>query len=62
MINVLGGNQTRPNINIKDLIRVYEFFIKKNIKSGFYNAGFENMKILDIAKIISKKPIQLSKF
>ena len=55
MIKVLGGNQTRPNINIKDLIRVYEFFIKKNIRSGFYNAGFENMKILDIAKIISKK-------
>ena len=54
-IKVFGGNQTRPNIHIKDLIRVYEFFIRKNIKSGFYNAGFENMKIIDIAKIISKK-------
>lgn len=54
-IKVLGGNQTRPNINIKDMVRVYEFFLKKNIKSGYYNAGFENMKIIDIAKIIAKK-------
>lgn len=55
IVKVFGGKQTRPNINIKDLVRVYEFFLKKNIKSGFYNAGFENMKIIDIAKIISKK-------
>ena len=33
----------------------YEFFLKKNIKSGFYNAGFENLKVIDIAKMIQKK-------
>ena len=27
-ITVLGGNQTRPNINIHDMVRVYEHFIK----------------------------------
>ena len=54
-INVFGGNQTRPNIHINDLVRLYDFFLKKNIKSGFYNAGFENLKIMKIAKIIQLK-------
>lgn len=54
-INVFGGNQTRPNIHINDLVRLYDFFLKKNIKSGFYNAGFENLKIIQIAKIIQLK-------
>jgi nucleoside-diphosphate-sugar epimerase len=54
-ITVLGGNQIRPNIHIQDMIRLYEFFLKKKIPSGFYNAGFENMKIIDLAKMIQKK-------
>ena len=54
-ITVFGGNQIRPNIHIQDMIRLYEFFIKRNIPSGFYNAGFENLKIIDIAKMIQKK-------
>jgi nucleoside-diphosphate-sugar epimerase len=53
---VLGGDQIRPNINIHDMIRVYQHFIKNNhIESGFYNAGFENISILDIARKIQKK-------
>ena len=55
-ITVFGGNQTRPNINIKDMANVYKYFIDNpNIESGNYNAGFENISILDIAKIIQKK-------
>ena len=53
-ITVFGGNQIRPNIHLQDMIRLYEFFLKRNIPSGFYNAGFENLKILDIAKLVSK--------
>ena len=37
------------------MIRLYEFFLKRNIPSGFYNAGFENLKIINIAKMIQKK-------
>jgi nucleoside-diphosphate-sugar epimerase len=37
------------------MIAVYEFFLEQNLKSGFYNAGFENLKIINIAKIIQKK-------
>ncbi len=55
MITVFGGRQIRPNIHIKDLINVYKHFIfNKNIPSGFYNAGFENLRIIDIARKISK--------
>ena len=55
-INVFGGNQTRPNINIHDMIGVYKHFLKnREIESGFFNAGFENISILDIAKKVQKK-------
>tara|TARA_A100001011_G_C14298419_1_gene839573 strand:+ start:1758 stop:2702 length:945 start_codon:yes stop_codon:yes gene_type:complete len=55
-ITVFGGNQTRPNIHIKDMIDVYRHFLDmKNIKSGCYNAGFENISILDIANMVTKK-------
>ena len=55
VINVFGGNQLRPNIHINDMVRVYEHFLFKNIKQGIYNAGFENEKIINIAKKIRKK-------
>ena len=52
---VFGGKQVRPNINIKDLINVYIHFIKNpQLESGNYNAGFENLKILDVAKLVKK--------
>ena len=56
-ITVFGGNQIRPNIHMKDMVRVYDHFLenKANIESGNYNAGFENISILDIANMVSKK-------
>ncbi len=54
-MTVFGGKQIRPNIHIKDLVNVYKHFIfNQNLPAGFYNAGFENLKIIDIAKKISK--------
>ena len=54
-ITVFGGNQTRPNIHIKDMVNVYKHFLKnKDIPSGCYNAGFENISILEIAKQVSR--------
>ena len=61
-ITVFGGDQVRPNIHIKDMIRVYDHFIEKGqeIESGNYNAGFENISILQIAEmIISKLPAEI---
>ena len=55
-ITVFGGDQTRPNIHIKDMVDVYRHFLNmKNIESGCYNAGFENISILDIANMVTKK-------
>ena len=55
-ITVFGGDQTRPNIHIKDLIRVYQHLLgKPSIPSGCYNAGFENISILEIAERVQKR-------
>ena len=54
-ITVLGGNQTRPNININDMVDIYIYMLKNQIPQGIYNAGFENMKILDLAKFIKEE-------
>lgn len=56
-ITIFGGNQMRPNITIMDMIRVYEFFLNKKNKNRhiIYNAGKENLKVLDIAKKIQSK-------
>tara|TARA_B100000886_G_scaffold340220_1_gene308489 strand:+ start:2438 stop:3394 length:957 start_codon:yes stop_codon:yes gene_type:complete len=54
-MTLFGGDQIRPNININDMSRVYEFILKKKIDPGFYNAGFENLTIKQIAKKIQKK-------
>lgn len=54
-ITVFGGSQIRPNIHIKDLTNVYKHFLENpNLPSGFYNAGFENLKIIEIAKKVKK--------
>lgn len=55
-ITVFGGDQTRPNIHMKDMVRVYQHFIdNSNIESGCYNAGFENISILQIAEMVKTK-------
>lgn len=55
-VTVFGGGQTRPNIHILDMVRVYQHFLKNPLlDSGCYNAGFENISILEIAKKISLK-------
>jgi len=54
-ITVFGGEQTRPNIHIQDLMNVYRHFLANpNLASGCYNAGFENLKIRDIAESVQK--------
>jgi nucleoside-diphosphate-sugar epimerase len=55
-ITVFGGDQTRPNIHMKDMVRVYQHFVNNsNIESGCYNAGFENISILQIAEMVKIK-------
>jgi nucleoside-diphosphate-sugar epimerase len=55
-ITVLGGDQVRPNIHIRDMSRVYEHFLMNpQLESGFYNAGFENISVMSIAESVASK-------
>lgn len=54
-ITVFGGDQTRPNIHIQDITDVFIHFLNLGDKAtGIYNAGFENISIMDIAKMAAK--------
>ncbi len=54
-ITVFGGGQTRPNIHIQDITDLIVFFIEQGGKiGGIYNAGFENISIMDIAQRVAE--------
>lgn len=53
-ITVLGGEQTRPNIHMDDITDLYCFLLDRPDVTGVYNAGFENISILDIAKMATR--------
>jgi nucleoside-diphosphate-sugar epimerase len=54
-ITVFGGNQVRPNIHVRDLVRAYHHFLDRGPSlSGIYNAGFENMTIREIAELVCR--------
>ena len=54
-ITVLGGEQTRPNIHIDDITDLYLFFIDHPEFRGVYNAGFENVSIIQIARMVAQR-------
>ena len=55
-ITVFGGDQTRPNIHIKDIVDIYRHFLANpHIASGCYNAGFENISIITIAEMVQSR-------
>jgi len=56
-ITVFGGEQLRPNIHIHDMVDAYLALInaKKNlVHNEIFNAGFENQKVINIAKIVKE--------
>lgn len=53
-ITVFGGDQTRPNIHIDDITDLYLFLLDNPKFTGIYNAGFENLSILDIARMVTR--------
>jgi nucleoside-diphosphate-sugar epimerase len=54
-ITVLGGAQARPNIHMDDITGVYLHFLENPQYRGIYNAGFENLSILEIAERIAAR-------
>lgn len=57
MITVFGGEQFRPNINIKDMIEAYHTCLvseDNKINGKIFNVGFENYKVIELAKMVKK--------
>jgi len=56
-ISVFGGSQLRPNINIKDMARVYSSLIEapiSKINCEIFNAGIENKSVMELAQIVKQ--------
>jgi len=60
-ITVFGGDQTRPNIHIDDITDIYLFMLDHPEHGGIYNAGFENISIMDIAeRVVEHAPAKIT--
>jgi nucleoside-diphosphate-sugar epimerase len=54
-ITVFGGDQVRPNIHVDDLSAVYRHILSGKAPEGIYNAGFENIAIIEMARTIADR-------
>ena len=56
-ITIFGGKQLRPNIHIKDMVRVYEVLLnapKSKISGEIFNVGYENHSVFELANMVKK--------
>jgi nucleoside-diphosphate-sugar epimerase len=56
-ITVFGGDQLRPNIHIEDMTDLYVQLVEMDVNKihrKIYNAGWDNLKVMEIAKIVQK--------
>lgn len=56
-VSIYGGEQLRPNINIKDMSNAYLFLIKqpkKLISGEVFNIGFENYSVNALCNLVTK--------
>jgi nucleoside-diphosphate-sugar epimerase len=59
-ITVFGGSQKRPNLHIQDMVDLYKLLLTvsdEKIAGQTFNAGFQNMSIMEIAQI-AKRVVQ----
>jgi nucleoside-diphosphate-sugar epimerase len=56
-ITVFGGSQKRPNLHLQDMVDLYKLLLKvpdEKIAGQTFNAGFQNMSIMEIARIVKR--------
>ena len=56
-ITVFGGSQKRPNLHMQDMVDLYELLLTvpdDKIAGEIFNAGFQNMSIMDIALVVKR--------
>lgn len=54
-IKIFGGQQLRPNLHIKDMVRAYHCFLEApgaKLHREAFNVGFQNRSVEDIAKLV----------
>jgi nucleoside-diphosphate-sugar epimerase len=60
VMTIFGGSQVRPSIHIDDLVDLYLFAAERGL-TGIYNAGFENLTVLDIAnRVAAAIPVEIA--
>ena len=55
VITVHGGEQRRPNVGMTDMIHLYGLLVNADaarINGRTFNFGFENLKVIEIARVI----------
>jgi len=63
VITVHGGEQRRPNVGMTDMINLYGFLVHTGpslINGQTFNFGFENLKVIEIAKVIQSELADLN--
>lgn len=58
VITVHGGEQRRPNVGINDMINLYGILVQADaglINGRTFNFGFENLKVIEIARVIQQE-------
>lgn len=56
-ITVFGGEQLRPNLHIQDMCDLYKLLLEiedEKIAGETFNAGYQNLSIMDIARQVKK--------
>ncbi|MCH9632024.1 MAG: dTDP-glucose 4,6-dehydratase [Chlamydiae bacterium] len=56
-IKIMGGDQLRPNIHIKDMIRAYLHVLKcpeDKVQGKIYNIGYENHSVKSLGEMVKK--------
>ncbi len=56
-ITVFGGSQLRPNLHVQDYCDAVQLLMEapaEKIADQIFNVGFQNMSIMDIAKLVKK--------
>jgi nucleoside-diphosphate-sugar epimerase len=54
-ITIFGGNQMRPNLNIKDMVRFYELILslpREDINHQVFNVAYQNNTIYELAEMV----------
>lgn len=58
VITVHGGEQRRPNVGMTDMVNLYSLLLKVDaakIAGRTFNFGFENHRVIDLARIIQEQ-------